>query len=89
MGVGGCLLSQCSVVMHSATCFLYTSRSAVGNCVIAVSASRAKFFNQSLRFVCRLYLSPFCCRVISASVNGMLDLFTTCGLHVSHLFLHF
>jgi hypothetical protein len=60
LGVGVCLLSRCSVIMRSATCFLYTSRSAVGRCVIAFSASRATFFSQSVRFVCRLYLSPFC-----------------------------
>jgi len=79
LGVGGCLLSRCSVVMRSATCFLYMSRSAVGKCVIAVSASKAKFSNQLLHFVCSLYLSPFCSRVVSASENGILDIFTTRG----------
>ena len=38
--------------------------SAVGKCDNAVTASRVKFFNQSRRFVCKLYLSPFCSRVI-------------------------
>lgn len=43
--VGWWLLFCCRVVMRSTTSFLYTSRSDVDSCDMAVSASRARFCN--------------------------------------------
>ena len=76
---GGWWLFLCRLVMRSTISFLYTSRSDVGNYDTAISASTAKFSNQFLRFVWRLYLSPLCNRAISGSVNGMLMSFIPCG----------
>ena len=62
----------CSVLMRSATSFLYTSRSAVGSLEIAVSASRARVWIQFFCLLSRLYLSPFCSSSVS---EGFFTLF--------------
>jgi hypothetical protein len=49
----------------------------VCSCVVAVSASRARFHKQFFGLVCMLYLSPFCIKTISSLENDMLVLFMT------------
>jgi len=65
------------MLIRSAVIFLHTSRSVWGRREMAVSASRARFWIQSLGLSFRLYLGPFCNRAISGSENGMSVMFTT------------
>ena len=74
--VGFCTIS---VLMRSATNFLYTSRSVVGSWVMAVSASRARFWIHFLSLECMLYSRPFWSRVISLLVKEMLELLIILG----------
>ena len=81
---GGCgLLFRCIVCMRSATIFLYASLSPVGNCVMAVSASRAKFCIQFFFLACMLYLGPFCSKAISGLEKEMSVMLTTLGWKLS------
>ena len=56
----GDLLFSCNMLTRSAVNFLHTSRSDGGRSVMAVSASRASVWCQSLGLLCVLYLGPFC-----------------------------
>ena len=49
----GFILFSCNVSMRFATSFLYASLSVVGSCVMAVSASRARFCSQSFLLCCK------------------------------------
>jgi len=49
----------------------------MGNCVMAVSASRARLSNQIFFLVCKLYLSPFTSKVVSLLEKVMFVLFMT------------
>ena len=81
-GCGCCggygLLFCCKVCMRSATILLYASLSPVGNCVMAVSASRARFCNQFF-LACMLYLGPFCSKANSGMEKEMSVMLTTLG----------
>ena len=59
------------------------SLSPVGNCVMAVSASRARFYIQFFFLACMLYLGPFCSKAISELEKEMSVLLTTLGWNVS------
>ena len=75
----GVLLSSCNMLTRSAVNFLYTSRSDGGRSVMAVSASRASVWSQSLGLLCMLYLGPFCKMVISGSEKDMSVMLRTLG----------
>jgi hypothetical protein len=80
-GCGSCvaygLLFCCGV--RSATIFLYASLSPVGNCVMVVSASSARFYIHLFFLSCMLYLGPFCNNDISELEKEMSVLLTTLG----------
>ena len=81
--VSGCVwwegLCTISVLMQSATSFLYTSLSVVGSWVMTVSAYRVRFWIQFLCLDCMLYFRPFWSRVISLLVKEMLELLIILG----------
>jgi len=54
-------------------------RSVERRCEMAVSASRARFWIQTLGLSCGLNMGPFCSRAISGSQNDMLVMFATLG----------
>jgi len=80
--ISGFVLFSRNVSMRLATSFLYASLSVVGSCVMAVSASRARFCNQFFCFACVLYFRPFWSRFVSLLLKVMLVLFITLGWNV-------
>jgi len=75
----GNLLFSYNMLMRSAVYFLYTSRFNGERCVMAVTASRASVWSQSLGLLCMLYMGPFSKMVILGSEKDMSVMLTTLG----------
>ena len=77
------LLFYCNVCMRSATTFLYASLLPVGNYVMVVSTSSARFCIQFFFLACMLYLGPLCSMDILEMEKEMSVLLTALGWNVS------